>query len=248
MAHESFHPARSAMSDDQLFDGDGRRLYLTAEERAAFLVAARQARREVRTLCETLHYTGCRLSQALALTPRRIDFSGQTVTFETLKKRRRGVFRAVPVPGAYLDTLNMGHGILEAQRRPQAPELDQRLWPWHRSHAWRLVKAVMAEAGIDPGQPHATPKGLRHAYGIAAINAQVPLNMLRKWMGHASIETTALYANAIGAEQQAVQRPDVAVIRCAAVHGVAFFWRGLLILEHTKIIKLKGTNLVNCYG
>lgn len=192
------------MSDDQLFDGDGRRLYLTAEERTVFLAAARQARREVRTLCETLHYTGCRLSEALALTPRRIDLSGNTVTFETLKKRRKGVFRAVPVPEDYLDTLQIGHGIRQLQKRAQAPELDQRLWPWHRSHAWRLVKAVMAEAGIDTGQPHATPKGLRHAYGIAAINAQVPLNMLRKWMGHASIETTAIYANAIGAEQQAI--------------------------------------------
>lgn len=80
------------MSHDQLFDEAGRRLYLTAEERAAFLAAARNSRRAVRTLCETLHYTGCRLSEALALTPRRIDFSAGTVTFETLKKRRRGYF------------------------------------------------------------------------------------------------------------------------------------------------------------
>lgn len=28
--------------------------------------------------------------------------------------------------------------------------------------------------------------------------------MLRQWMGHASIETTAIYANAVGAEQQAI--------------------------------------------
>lgn len=65
----------------------------------------------------------------------------------------------------------MGHGIRDAQRRQAAQALDTRLWPWHRSHAWRLVKAVMAEASINTGQPHATPKGLRHAYGIAAISA-----------------------------------------------------------------------------
>ena len=30
----------------------------------------------------------------------------------------------------------------------------------------------------------------------------VPLNMLSKWMGHADIKTTAIYANAIGKEEQ----------------------------------------------
>ena len=38
------------------------------------------------------------------------------VVFESLKKRRRGVFRAVPVPPELLDTLDMVHGIREAQR------------------------------------------------------------------------------------------------------------------------------------
>jgi hypothetical protein len=28
--------------------------------------------------------------------------------------------------------------------------------------------------------------------------------MLRKWMGHASIETTAIYANAVGEEEQSI--------------------------------------------
>jgi hypothetical protein len=32
----------------------------------------------------------------------------------------------------------------------------------------------------------------------------VPLNMLCKWMGHASMETTAIYANALGAEEQGI--------------------------------------------
>ena len=59
----------------------------------------------------------------------------------------------------------------------------------------------MREAGIATSQPHATHKGLRHAYGVAGVNAQVPLNMLKKWMGHAGIEIPAIYANAVGAEQ-----------------------------------------------
>ena len=192
------------MTDDaQLFDDQGRRLYLTAEERDAFLDAAARAPRQVRTFCSLLHFTGCRLSEALAVTPRRVDLANQAIVFETLKKRRSGVYRAVPVPEEYLDTLDMVHGLRERLKRPTDPVLDRPLWPWSRTTAWRRVAEVMAAAGIEDG-PHRCPKGLRHGYGVAAISAAVPLNMLRKWMGHAQIETTAIYANALGAEQRSI--------------------------------------------
>ena len=76
----------------QLFDDDGRRLYFTEDERRAFMVAAAKAPREVRSFCAVLHATGCRISEALALMPGNIDLSGRMIVFETLKKRRKGVF------------------------------------------------------------------------------------------------------------------------------------------------------------
>ncbi len=82
----------------QLFDAEGRRLYFTEEERRAFMVAAAKAPREVRSFCGVLHATGCRISEALALTPQQIDLSGRMIVFESLKKRRTGVYRAVPAP------------------------------------------------------------------------------------------------------------------------------------------------------
>ena len=101
----------------QLHDGEGRRLYLTEQERRAFSAAAAQARREVRTFCGVLHATGCRISEALGLTAERIDLAGRVIVFESLKKRRTGIFRAVPVPPELLDALDLVHGIREAQRR-----------------------------------------------------------------------------------------------------------------------------------
>lgn len=184
------------MSD--LIDPSGNRLYLTAAERTAFLLAAEKAPRETRSFCEVLYFTGCRISEALALTIGRVDIEGQALIFETLKKRRGGVFRAVPVPQRVIDTLSLVHGVRERREKRSA----ERLWPLSRTTAWRDVKAVMAAAGI--AGPQATPKGLRHGYGVAAIGATVPLNMLSKWMGHATIETTAIYANALGEEQRSI--------------------------------------------
>ena len=187
------------MNDMRLHDTQGNRLYLNADERRAFMATARQARPEVRTFCATLHHTGCRISEALEITPRRVELAAGQITLRSLKKRRDDVYRSVPVPPDYLDTLSAVHRLREALRRKKAR--DARLWDWTRGHGWQIVKDVMIEAGIADG-PHRTAKGLRHGYGINAIVAGVPLNMLSKWMGHASIETTAIYADAIGPEEQ----------------------------------------------
>jgi len=154
----------------------------------------------VRTFCLVLAYTGCRISEALALTPKSFDFPGRAIVFETLKKRRAGVYRAVPMPQDALDTIDMVHGLQEGGKRKRKSRAEIPLWPWSRTTAFRRVKEVMDTAGISDG-PRKCPKGLRHGYGVHAIGSGVPLNMLSKWMGHASLEVTAIYANALGEEQ-----------------------------------------------
>jgi integrase/recombinase XerD len=187
----------------QLYDPEGRRLYLTAAERDAFLEAATKADRTIRTLCSVLYYTGCRISEALALTPRRIDFNDQTLIINTLKKRRKQVYRPIPVPNTLLDDLDLVHGIRKAIKRHKTDKLDAPLWSVSRVTAWRRVTAVMSAAGIPDG-PHRCPKGLRHGFAIHALSKNVPLNMVSKWMGHAQMKTTAIYANAVGEEQQSI--------------------------------------------
>ncbi len=64
----------------QLYDPEGRRKYLSAAEREAFLSASEKAPREVRTLCLVLVYSGCRISEALALTADRVDLAAHTIS------------------------------------------------------------------------------------------------------------------------------------------------------------------------
>ena len=63
----------------------------------------------------------------------------------------------------------------------------------------------MIEAGL-PDAPQRSPKGLRHGFGVHAAVSGVPLNMLQKWLGHAHLSTTAIYAGAVGKEEQDIAR------------------------------------------
>lgn len=185
-----------------LYDREGNRKYLTRTERKAFLDAASRMPPEVRTFCLTLAYTGARVSEVLALTPKRIDTEAHIAIIESLKKRRRGVYRAVPIPSKLLTELCKVHRIETAKR--QLDRAKQRIWPWCRTTAWKWVKMCMTLAEIS-GAP-ASPKGLRHALGVGALQAGVPINLVKKWLGHSRLETTEVYADAVGEEEQAIAR------------------------------------------
>ncbi|MFT4251427.1 MAG: site-specific integrase [Caulobacter sp.] len=178
----------------RLFDADGARKYLCASEWKRFVRAAEKAAPQTQALCLLLALTGCRVSEALAVTPARLDRAAGRVVFRTLKRRRR-VFRAVPIPPELMRALC----DLAVSRAPDAP-----LWPWCRQTAWRRVKDVMHRAGIVG--PQATPKGLRHAFGIANAEDRVPPGLTQRWMGHAKLETTTIYTHAVGQEERSFAR------------------------------------------
>ena len=112
----------------------------------------------------TLAYGGCRLSEALALalSVDRVDLAAGVLVFESLKKRRDGIYRTVTMPPALLETLNMVHGIRELQGQ-RGNGRGIRLWPWSRMTGWCAVHMVMRSAWLDGVQ--SSPKGLRHGFG-----------------------------------------------------------------------------------
>ena len=118
------------------------------------------------------------------------------IAIRSLKKRKRAVvIREVPVPVDLFHALDEVHGFDSRERRASGRS--------RRSRAWQLVKGVMREAGIAEG-PHMTPKGLRHSFGIHAIRSGVPLNLVQRWLGHASMTTTAIYLEAVGEEEREI--------------------------------------------
>ena len=115
----------------ELFDSAGKRKYLTADERVKFEDAAKEAEREVRTFCLMLKNTGCRISEALNVKVRNIDFEAKAVIFETLKQRKKKVFRQVPLSDAFLDELNLVYNLKTKQAQKKTAE--ERIWSMSRA-------------------------------------------------------------------------------------------------------------------
>jgi integrase len=107
--------------------------------------------------------------------------------------------RQVPLPGELLRALDRAFKL---RRRQADPDLAVRwLWRWSRTTAWRRVKEIMAAAGITG--PPAMPNGLRHGFGVNAFQSSVPPHLVQRWLGHASLRTTAIYGDVIGPEERA---------------------------------------------
>ena len=57
----------------------------------------------------------------------------------------------------------------------------------------------MARAGIDGAQ--SCPKAFRHYFGVQADAKAIPQPILMRWMGHAKIESSEIYRQAVGKEE-----------------------------------------------
>jgi integrase/recombinase XerD len=182
-----------------LYGPSGGRKCLNAAERRRFIKAANHAEPSTRLFCLVLGWSGGRISEVLALTPAAIDIESGVANIETLKRRRRGIVRQVPLPRDTIRELNRFFKLRLLQRDPDLTV--KRLWAWSRTTAWRRVKEVMVVANIT-GTP-AMPRGLRHSFGVNAFQSNVPPHLVQRWLGYASLRTTSIYGDVIGPEERA---------------------------------------------
>ena len=177
-----------------LFDVYGNRKYLNTSERAKFYKACQDVSTEESLYPLMLHYTGARPSEVLNIQVRHIDFEEQVVTIKSLKKRGKIQYRQVPLPKKYLDDLQV---LITNQNK----NTEDKVWDFSYRTGYRRIKKLMTLAEIGSG-PKACPKGLRHGFAVACVLHDIPLPLVQKWMGHVSINTTAIYLNVIGKEER----------------------------------------------
>jgi integrase/recombinase XerD len=197
--------------DADLYSPRGERKYLNREERSRFLRAAEELEAKRSLFALVLAWTGARVSEILALTPASFQIDTGIVTIVTLKRRKLAV-REVPIPPKLMARLDRCFGLRRLQHGERSAQ--QRVWPWHRVTVWRFIKHVMMLSWVAGRQ--ACPRGLRHAFGVGALQSGVPLHLIQRWMGHARLSTTAIYMNVCGPDESDFARRFWALPR---VHG-----------------------------
>lgn len=184
---------KSHRRSHQLISPDGQRKYINQEERQRFINVIKGIVEDQKLFCYILLLTGARISEALNLRASHIDFSNLTVNIESLKKRTKGKWRQIPLPDWYLEKLQSYITRSEIKS-------EDRIWPQSRRTATRQIGRVMKEADIVGIQ--SCSRGLRHSYGITLVQVGVPVSLVKRWMGHESLETTIIYLNVIGKEER----------------------------------------------
>jgi integrase/recombinase XerD len=183
-------------SSASLYSLRGERKYINRSERDRLLAAmtALPARKSLFAL--VLTWTGARPSEVLTLAPIAFQIEASVVAIRTLK-RRRFVMREIPIPPELMAALVSEFDLVTMQRDPE--RAYGRLWKFSRTTAWRIIKQVMKQSGV--GGRQACPRGLRHGFGIGTLQAGVPINLTRTWLGHSSLATTEIYTAACGPEE-----------------------------------------------
>ncbi len=178
----------------------GERKYLNREERKAFKEAAQFMKPDIRSFCLMIYYTGCRLSEALEVTPHRLDFEGKRVLIRTLKQNpeREDKYRLVELPKDYLGDLESQYDA--RSRKGSKKNGKTRLWRFTDRTGQNYVKKVMDAAGISGKK--ATSRGLRHSMGVMLALDKVPANVIQDILGHTAAENTMIYMQVLGDDRR----------------------------------------------
>lgn len=175
---------------NDLFDDlTGERLYLNSEERKAFLEIAKTKENNVKYFSLMLYYTGCRLNEALGLMVASIDFKNQTVIIRSLKKKGKIHYRHIPLPEGFLNEI-AGAYNLRTKKKNKKNNRDK-IWEFTDRTARRYVTRIMKEASISGKK--ACPKGLRHSFGVSAVEKDIPITEIQQLLGHTFLKNTAIY-------------------------------------------------------
>ncbi|GLI54472.1 tyrosine-type recombinase/integrase [Thermodesulfovibrio yellowstonii] len=133
-----------------------------------------------------LRYTGARISEILNIEESRdIDYRNSTVRLITLKRtgKKKGQYRIIPIPdrliSEYLRTIKL------------YPSLEGKVFKIERNNFFTVFKAICKKVGIPSEISH--PHVLRHTRAIELLRSGIPVTAVQQLMGHASLNTTAMY-------------------------------------------------------
>jgi len=130
-----------------------------------------------------LFFTGCRISEILAVRKKDVNLHKETITIRQLKRRKgKELEREVLIPPAVKEYLKE-YVIREVKGE------DSRLFGFTRQRAWQLVKELTERVLGRPVNPHA----FRHTFAIRLLKTTKDIEKVRRLLGHSDYNTIKVY-------------------------------------------------------
>lgn len=143
--------------------------------------------------------TGCRISEALGLRVRDVDFDNLLVTLDGKGRKQR------VVPFSFELRRAMFRYCKDGSRTPDRLLFANR---WEtmlgRRNVLRAVKQLCRKLGFAP--PARTLHAFRHTFAVNYLRRGGSVFHLQKVLGHSTLEMTRRYANLVTADLQAVHQ------------------------------------------
>jgi integrase/recombinase XerD len=157
-----------------------------------------ESRRDAAML-RTLWATGLRVSELVALSIEDIDTTAGYVRCLSQRKRERVLPLAAEAAESLECYLSAGRLALTRNREESALFVNHRGDRLTRQGFWLILKGLARGAGLSG---EITPQMLRHSFAMNQLHRQTDLRSLQGLLGHRSIATTQVYAQAAAAQNK----------------------------------------------
>ena len=160
--------------------------YLSKDEVDALMRAAKHTKAAI--LMALQWRAGLRISEAVEIRPTDLDLTDDQPTLR-VRRGKGNRDRIVPLHPELQGVLHaiLSFGDLKA---------DQPIIPVSRQTGWRWIKDAQALAEdlgtLRPGKVVKTHT-LRHSAARHWLVSRVPINVVQRWLGHSSMQTTLIY-------------------------------------------------------
>jgi integrase/recombinase XerD len=172
-----------------LSHADMQTLYASVEGRVA---SGEKLSRRDAALLELLYGLGLRISEAITLPLDALRFDEGVVLAQGKGNKQRIVPLGAKVRATlreYLDAERAG----TAKPACAAVIVNSRGTALSRMGAWKIVRKLCADAGLDPAE--ISPHTFRHTFATHLIEAGADLRAVQELLGHADISTTQIYTH-----------------------------------------------------
>lgn len=181
---------KSLKLQQQVFCSEDREL-TKAEYARLCKTAERKKNKRLNLILQTICGTGIRVSELQYIT---VEAAKQGEAVVNCKAKTRSVFIVKELKQKllrYAAEQNIKSGMIFVTRAGK---------PISRTNIWREMKALCAEADVNPGKVY--PHNLRHLFARVFYGIEKDIAKLADILGHSSINTTRIYIISTGTEHR----------------------------------------------